>query len=236
MKPPTGKKQISIIPGLIIIALIIIPGIAGAIKNPSMVYCTGLGYEYDVDKTPGGDEIGMCHLSQNITVTAWIFLQGLEGQEFSYCRQKGYDQKFVQNATVCENAMVDSCMVCILPDHREVEATLLMNLSYEENTCGDGICGYPNNYENCPADCPSGTRDGYCDKVNDSICDRDCTRGEDPDCPLLVLNTTGTRSSASPSPTPQSSPTTTTTPGLAATAGIAGTAAAAFIVAQRAKR
>lgn len=235
MRLTCNFKSIAIAVCILIIVLYILPANVTAMKNPSAVYCTELGYQFEINKTTAG-EIGMCRLSDTVTVPAWKFLQGQQGQNFSYCRQKGYDQKFVKDVKVCQNAMVDSCMVCILPDHREIEATQLMNISYEENKCGDGICSYPNNYQNCPQDCPSGGRDGYCDKVKDSICDRDCTRGEDPDCPLLVFKNTETGTSVRITPLPQSSPTPKATPGFAMVTGIIGLATGIFIITKQAKR
>jgi len=74
--------------------------------------------------------------------------------------------------------------------------TSLMGLTFAETTCGDGHCGFPENYARCPQDCPPDGRDMSCETARDGICDPDCdgrTRAtSDPDCPgaggwLLVL-------------------------------------------------
>jgi len=76
-----------------------------------------------------------------------------------------------------------------LENGTEVEVTDLMNLSFRETICGDGICGMPENYGTCPKDCPSGSYDNFCDGIKDGKCDPDCKEkyGEsaikmDPDC------------------------------------------------------
>ena len=200
--------------------LSLLPEIGFAMKNPSAVYCTGLGYLFSIENTPAG-EIGQCTLPNNLTVSAWKFIQGEEGLNYTYCRQKGYDQKVIHDATVCQNAFADSCVVCIVGGNQEVEATKLMNLSYNEAICGDGICGFGEKYGICPQDCPSGSWDGYCDRVKDNICDPDCVKGEDPDCPMLVeLQPT--------TPAPVAATTTKASPGFEYVAAAAAFAAMAF--------
>ncbi len=61
--------------------------------------------------------------------------------------------KTVNNKNVCLKFLTDSCLVCVLPDGREVEVTELMGLTFAETTCGNGVCGYPENEKTCPADC-----------------------------------------------------------------------------------
>ena len=150
-------------------------------KNPAAVYCTALGYEYKIEKSEAG-EVGYCILPGNQKVDAWQFLQGKVGQEKSYCAKKGFRIKTSKSAKACSTLMTDSCMVCVLEDGREVEVTELMGLILAETTCGDGVCGVPENFKTCPKDCPSGSSDGYCDGVKDRKCDPDCTAKQDPDC------------------------------------------------------
>ncbi len=87
------------------------------------------------------------------------------------------------SAVYCHAMGYDECLVCILPDGTTSEVTHLMNLSFEETTCGDGSCGMPENVITCPADCKSGGWDNLCDGVRDGRCDPDCPDGKgDPDC------------------------------------------------------
>ncbi len=156
---------------------------ASALKNPSAVYCEALGYEYVIYSTPLG-EVGKCILPNGEAVNAWDFYTGRVAVEYSYCTIKGYEAKHVETES-CPN-----CLVCVLPNGTEVEVGELMNLQLEETTCGDGVCGIPENYSSCPQDCKSGSEDGYCDAVKDGICDPDCMYEKDPDCVEEEIATT----------------------------------------------
>jgi putative hemolysin len=147
-----------------------------AMLNPSAVYCEACGYIYIIETVPEG-EVGLCELPDGQKVDAWDFLRGNVALEWSYCAQQGYEAKHVEESDICWD-----CTVCVLPDGSEIEVTELMELSFEETSCGDGTCGIPENYETCPEDCPSGSQDGYCDGIEDGICDPDCESGLDPDC------------------------------------------------------
>jgi putative hemolysin len=223
---------------LIVIILICVYAIiprAVAMSDPSAVYCTALGYTYGINKTPQGDH-GYCILPDNKTADAWQFLQGEVSPEYSGCAKKGYSQKIVYNKKICSEFMTESCAVCVLDNTTETEVTKFMNLSFDTTRCGDNHCSFGENYKTCPGDCPSGGRDEYCDRVKDGICDRDCTRGEDPDCPLPILKSTETGTSVPTTPLPQRSPTPTATPGFAIATGIIGLAAGISLLTKRAKR
>ncbi len=164
-----------------------------AMKNPSAVYCEELGYEYVVQVTEEG-EMGYCKLPDGKNVSAWEFLEGKVAQEYSYCERKGYVIKTVKDSEKCLKFLADECAVCVLKDETEVEVTEIMELNFEETTCGDGICGIPENYGTCSKDCHSGTADMYCDGIHDRICDPDCGINEDIDCKKLneTINTSDT--------------------------------------------
>ena len=166
---------------LIVVVIGIAPVTAFALRNPAVVYCTALGYEYRIEKNVLGDT-GYCLLPGGEKVDAWKFLRGEIAHDKSYCVSKGYGQKTVKDPKKCLRLQIDSCAVCVLTDGREVEVTELMGLVLDETICGDGVCGFPDNYKTCPQDCPSGSSDGYCDGVKDGKCDPDCTAKEDPDC------------------------------------------------------
>lgn len=160
---------------LCFLTLILLLPAASALRNPSAVYCEAMGYNYVIFSSPYGD-VGKCVLPNGEAVNAWDFYRGEVALDYSYCAKQGYEAKHVERED-CK-----SCLVCVLPDGREVEVAELMGLSFEETTCGDGVCGIPENYSSCPQDCSSGEEDGYCDAVKDGICDPDCTKGEDADC------------------------------------------------------
>ncbi|MBO8181756.1 MAG: right-handed parallel beta-helix repeat-containing protein [Archaeoglobus sp.] len=120
-------------------------------KNPAAVYCLGLGYEYRVESTPEGEK-GVCVLPDGKEVEGWELLRGEAADEFSYCAKEGYEQKTVKSWQKCSHLAAEKCAVCVVGDE-EVEVTKLMELSFKESVCGDGVCGVPENPENCPADC-----------------------------------------------------------------------------------
>ncbi len=156
-----------------------------ALRNPSAVYCEAMGYEYVIYSTPMGD-VGKCLLPDGEAVDAWDFYTGKVSLEYSYCAKQGYEAKHI------ETESCPDCLVCVLPNGTEIEVAELMDLQLEETTCGDNICGIPENHSSCPQDCSSGSEDGYCDAVKDGVCDPDCIGGEDEDCKLArdVASTT----------------------------------------------
>ena len=171
---------------LLCISLLVSPALA--LRDPSAVYCSAMGYNFTIGHSPAG-EVGFCTLPDGKTVDAWKFLQGKEGSDQGYCAKKGFSQKVVYDPGTCIVFMTGSCAVCVLPDGSEVEVTRLMNLSFAESRCGDRTCGFPENHLTCPADCPSGATDEYCDGIIDGRCDRDCRNKllRDPDCPVAGI-------------------------------------------------
>lgn len=147
-----------------------------ALLDPAAAYCQACGYNYSVEETALGEE-GFCTLPNNEKVDAWDFLTGKTALEWSYCSTHGYGAKHVEDTDTC----MDCCM-CVLPNGSEVEVIEFMKLDLSETTCGDDVCGLPENYLTCPEDCSSGSSDEYCDSIADDICDPDCTTDTDPDC------------------------------------------------------
>ena len=191
-----GLSPASVVVGVVFLLLLsVIP--AGALMDPSAVYCTSLGYEFIIEMTPVG-EWGYCILPSGEKVDSWKFLEGKTGAADSYCRKIGLQIKTVRDPERCIQFLTDECAVCILANGTEVEVTQLMGLSFAETTCGDGTCGMPENYTTCPQDCPSGSEDGYCDGIHEGICDFDCSPAKDPDC-------IGTEKGYSETPTPETS-------------------------------
>lgn len=172
----------------IIILIILFSANVFAIRNPSAVYCEAMGYEFNIEKTTEG-EVGKCKLPTGELVIAWEFLRGEVAQEYSYCEKQGYELKMVYGGDKCASISSQNCAVCVLENGEEVEVTQLMDLDFNEATCGDGVCtGIEENPGNCPQDCPSGTEDFYCDEITDGKCDPDCKNGEDPDCPVTMIS------------------------------------------------
>jgi len=163
---------------VLLLGIFIPPALAA--QNPAAVYCQALGYNYSVESTAEGER-GLCQLPDGETVDAWEFLQGKVAQECSYCHKMGYEIRTVEDSEKCLPFLTEECAVCVLEDGTETEVTELMGLSFEETVCGDGNCGFPENFEKCPQDCPSGSADGYCDGIKDGIVDPDCPEGDDPD-------------------------------------------------------
>ena len=167
---------------LAVLFLIILVPPAAAMKDPSAVYCGAMGYTYTVVQTADGPA-GSCVLPDGTTAGSWQFLQGAAGQQFSWCAQQGYRQQVVRSYRTCGQFGLDECLVCVLPDGSTREVTSVMNLSFDETTCGDGSCGMPENTLSCPADCKTGGWDNLCDGKPDGRCDPDCPDGAgDPDC------------------------------------------------------
>lgn len=154
-----------------------------AMTNPASTYCQALGYEYQTVRADDGGESGYCNLQDGRSVDAWKFLLGQEAEDCSYCAKRGYQTEVVSDPKFCQKFMTDQCAACVLENGEMVEVTRLMNLSFGEDTCNDGICGMFENTANCPMDCPSGERDEYCDGQRDGKCDPDCVGAADPDCP-----------------------------------------------------
>ena len=61
--------------------------------DPSAVYCTRLGYKYEIVTDEKGGQHGVCIFPDNSECTAWDFYRGKCGQEWSYCKRNGYDLK-----------------------------------------------------------------------------------------------------------------------------------------------
>lgn len=81
---------------------------AGA-PNPAALYCTTLGYNYELVSTPEG-EVGICTLPNGERVDAWEFFRGKCGEEYSYCARQGYGTATVD---VGSGFYMAECAVCV---------------------------------------------------------------------------------------------------------------------------
>ncbi|MCD6216107.1 MAG: DUF333 domain-containing protein [Candidatus Aenigmarchaeota archaeon] len=158
-----------------------------AIKSPDAVYCEALGYTFKINQTTEG-EVGICEFPNGSSSVAFDFLKGKSYQEFSYCKQNGYEIKTIHDVDKCAPVFSEECAVCVLKNGTEIEVTTLMGLDFSEGGgCGNAICTpLEEDYSTCPQDCPSGSHDMYCDGVEDGKCDPDCVElnisESDPDC------------------------------------------------------
>jgi len=85
--------------------------------NPAAVYCTGLGYDFQIVDTPQGQD-GVCSFENGESCKAWDFLIGKCGQSHSFCAQNGYDIKTLKDG---ENPISPEYAVCISrEDGREI--------------------------------------------------------------------------------------------------------------------
>lgn len=167
---------------------------SSALRNPAAVYCDALGHNYSVERH-GEDEFGYCTLPDGKKVEAWAFLLGEEEADQSFCVREGLELKVVEGWERCGRLFTSRCVACVLKNGTEVEMTRLMGLTFAETTCGDGHCGFPEDWERCPEDCPAGGYDMACNDAADGRCDPDCADlgKEDPDCgngyawPLLLI-------------------------------------------------
>ena len=128
-----GKWLIFIAAGVVILSGAASVETSHGIASPATVYCEELGYDYSVKKTPEG-EYGICHLPDGSAVEEWEFLGGKTGEEYSYCRQKGYEMKTVKSTSEIRCPYAMECAVCVLADGTEVEVMELMERESKEPT------------------------------------------------------------------------------------------------------
>jgi putative hemolysin len=125
---------------LLAAAILALP--AGAMINPSAVYCTALGYQYVNKVAPDGSMNGYCLLPGNQTVDAWQFLQGAAAPGLSYCKKQGLEIRTVNDSAVC-GLLGTPCAVCVKADGSLQEVTTMMGLDFREKICSGNICCDP---------------------------------------------------------------------------------------------
>jgi len=62
-------------------------------SNPAALYCVSLGYKYKIVEDGKGDQYGFCIFPDGSEGEEWAFYRGKSNQEWSYCKQHGYDLK-----------------------------------------------------------------------------------------------------------------------------------------------
>jgi len=154
--------------------------LAYAMKDPSQVYCESLGHSFSIEKSDGGFR-GICTVDGK-RLDSWDFLRGEVEGDSSACAKKGMAMRTVEDPERCWYTGDGRCMACVGDDGKETEVTKMLELDFLESSCGDGICGMPENHKTCQKDCPAGGGDMLCEAVSDGACDIDCRGGQDPDC------------------------------------------------------
>jgi|GEM_PF-3947569 putative hemolysin len=107
--------------------------------NPAAKYCEDLGYQWKKEITKDG-EIGICVMPDGSTVEEWAFLRGEKGEEWSYCRKKGYKLKRLEKNEKCYSAFSENCAVCVKENGEEKEVSALMKLENKPEECQGGAC------------------------------------------------------------------------------------------------
>jgi len=100
-------------------------GNAPGMADPAAVYCSELGYSYEIVGT-GDGQYGVCVLPDGSKCDAWGFLEGTCGQSYSYCARQGYD---LITKTDGRNALSREYGVCVHDQQEVGPVTGLMNLS-----------------------------------------------------------------------------------------------------------
>ncbi len=80
-----------------------------AAPNPAAVYCSELGYPYEVIATERG-EVGVCVLPNGDRVDAWDFFRGKVGARYSYCALLGYE---TVTKDMGDGTYAAECAVCV---------------------------------------------------------------------------------------------------------------------------
>ncbi len=91
-------------------------GNALGVANPAAIYCSELGYQYDIIDDPEGQR-DICTFPDGSSCDAWEFLKGQCGQEYSYCARNGYDMKTFDDGM---NPLSIEYAVCFDKDDKEV--------------------------------------------------------------------------------------------------------------------
>lgn len=83
---------------------------AHKISNPAAVYCTDMGYDYQVVGDEAGGQTDTCSMPDGSVCSAWDFLEGKCGQAYSYCAKHGMGER---TATDGKNAFSQEYAICV---------------------------------------------------------------------------------------------------------------------------
>lgn len=127
--------------GIIILFFYVVNVNGLVLSNPATQYCVDLGYKWQTKSTPEGD-IGQCILPDGSMVDEWSLLNGSTGEKWSYCSQKGYKLKVIDDSEKCQKVFSSECVVCVLDDGKEIEATKLMAEESLPGECKGPYCSH----------------------------------------------------------------------------------------------
>jgi len=97
------------------------PGIEG-LPDPSAVYCTKLGYKYEIRTLSDGSQIGYCVFDSfpgRKECPAWDFFNGLCGEEYTYCSKTGGVLVKIKNAGYVAACILPSGKICYEWDYSQ---------------------------------------------------------------------------------------------------------------------
>ena len=117
--------------------------------NPAALYCTLLGYDYQILETEQGQQ-GIVVLPSGETCDAWEFYRGRCGAEYSYCARLGLRTSTRETSS---DSYVGECAVCV--DENGIEVGTVGELIGMHDHAGEGEGGLDLPIEPAP-----GSRDG----------------------------------------------------------------------------
>jgi len=120
--------------GLIVLGLLVtvLAISAWGFRDPAAVYCSQLGYEYNIKQTAEGD-VGFCKFGDGTECPDFDFLEGACGMQHSYCAQKGYQQRAATGNDCGSSDPITACLLCIMPNGTAVEVSQAMDLGSKLN-------------------------------------------------------------------------------------------------------
>ncbi len=104
----------------LLLAILFVINIVSALPNPAAVYCTQMGYTYNIIKTPKG-ESGQCAFPDNSKCDEWDFFKGKCGNTYSYCVKNGYDIKTMSDGN---NSYSPEYAVCVPKKKGQVQISV----------------------------------------------------------------------------------------------------------------
>jgi len=145
---------------LLIISISVFAGVAGAIPNPSAVYCILQGYEYEIRTDEQGNQYGVCVFPDGSECGAWAYYCKCEPNA---CSPGNFTCHWPCKEMRCkeagESVLVSTCcegLDEIYPSHifdTNCNKLALVGWLFLCSDCGNGICENWESRCNCPADC-----------------------------------------------------------------------------------
>ena len=92
-----------------------------SMRNPAAIYCSDLGYEYEIVQGADGGHQGICRLPNHTSCDAWDFFQGRCGQEYNACARKGLKTVTQPNG---DNPFSRATALCVDADGQKVTSAV----------------------------------------------------------------------------------------------------------------